>query len=457
LGVISKTDTREAKLAKVRAMTEKQTFDSLAETQDKAETDADKMLKAAEEQGKRTQSISDKLEVIIDGLFNYLYKVLMGIWDTISDMSPFGSSDESKRQRQEMKDQAAIKDRDRRLSSDIEKAKTELSSATTPEQKKQAEDKIKGLVDLQDIYAGKQTFHPQGNGPQPIGPAGPALGVYSPEPSVDQDQGYGPPLPPGGIPADQNYGPPPPPGGIPVNQGYGPVGGTPQPQGYGPMTGAASTSMGAPSASAMVGTAPAAPTKGDELVAQTVAQGHDQIVDAQKEIHDDNRKRGIKLDKPREAFADATEKSVFNATEKALFEYAMYTAPDVTKLMERIGASGLGGPQNLAKEWLSQGAFSADKIGSPDALKAALGVNAQGGEVLNTMGGLAQIRSYAASQGEGLALVGKGERILPAGGGGGPSQINLNVNGIGGSDLANFLRDKMAAAIYEYKRRESFH
>jgi hypothetical protein len=80
-----------------------------------------------------------------------------------------------------------------------------------------------------------------------------------------------------------------------------------------------------------------------------------------------------------------------------------------------------------------------------------LHANASGGHVV----GVADGRAVIAARGEGLASVGKGEKIVPSGGGGG-NNITVNVNGIGGADLANHLRKKIAEGIYEYKRREKF-
>jgi hypothetical protein len=65
---------------------------------------------------------------------------------------------------------------------------------------------------------------------------------------------------------------------------------------------------------------------------------------------------------------------------------------------------------------------------------------------------MAQVRAAA---GEGLTSIGKGEAIVPSGGGG--ANVNLTVNGLGGDDLANYLKVKMNDAIYEYKRREKFN
>jgi hypothetical protein len=83
--------------------------------------------------------------------------------------------------------------------------------------------------------------------------------------------------------------------------------------------------------------------------------------------------------------------------------------------------------------------------------KTQVAGNAAGGLVTGISGGMAQVSPAA---GEGLASVGRGERILPAGGG--SASIAIHVNGIGGQDLANFLKEKVNQGIHEYKRREKF-
>jgi hypothetical protein len=66
------------------------------------------------------------------------------------------------------------------------------------------------------------------------------------------------------------------------------------------------------------------------------------------------------------------------------------------------------------------------------------------------------VAQISPASGEGLTSIGRGETILPAGAGGGGSSIAITVNGIGGQDLANFLKEKVNQGIHEYKRREKF-
>jgi hypothetical protein len=77
--------------------------------------------------------------------------------------------------------------------------------------------------------------------------------------------------------------------------------------------------------------------------------------------------------------------------------------------------------------------------------------NASGGTVTGIANGIA----VTAAAGEGLASIGRGERIVPAGSGGG-TNVQVSVNGIGGRDLANLIESKVIAGIREFKRREKF-
>lgn len=154
----------------------------------------------------------------------------------------------------------------------------------------------------------------------------------------------------------------------------------------------------------------------------------------------------------------ALEKSMLSALRTALFEYYMYSEMDrseVAKYMKDTGMSIEDFSQQVG-DAAKTGVSGSDLLKGPDVGSVAVaGKNAAGGIVAGVGGGLATVRAAA---GEGLASVGPGERIVPAGGGGGGSNssVNLYVNGIGGNDLGQFLRAKIIDGIAEYKRRERF-
>jgi hypothetical protein len=207
-----------------------------------------------------------------------------------------------------------------------------------------------------------------------------------------------------------------------------------------------------------------------------------ETVGSLQELWNALRRQGIKLDKTQldGKIKDIIEKGTLPAIREALFEYSLYSSEDPAKLLDRMQKTGFKDLGPMAKGYAedeknkdflgkssAQGATSSDKkpeepsggffkpeqaMTPANATQAA--ANASGGIVSGIANGMANV---VPAPGEGLASIGKGERIVPAGKGGGTPQINLTVQGIGGQDLANFLREKIAQGIYEYKRREKFN
>jgi hypothetical protein len=155
----------------------------------------------------------------------------------------------------------------------------------------------------------------------------------------------------------------------------------------------------------------------------------------------ENKLKSVKIDKSflRGDYQKSIEAGALSAVQQALFEYYMYSQlGDKDKLKDYMKGGGTG-----AAGFLSQ---------MQEGVTPAKG-NAAGGVVAGVGGGLATVRAAA---GEGLASVGAGERIVPAGGGGG-SPISISVNGVGGNDLAKVIHAKVVDGIAEYKRREKFN
>jgi hypothetical protein len=147
------------------------------------------------------------------------------------------------------------------------------------------------------------------------------------------------------------------------------------------------------------------------------------------------------------------EEIMLDSLRQALFEFYMYSQMDPAEVAKFLGEKGM-----TAKSFAETVGKEAEEGRTPKDLTGLDYVeadkNAAGGLVTGVSGGLAMVRAAA---GEGLASIGPGERILPAGGAGrGGDQFNINVNGIGGNDLARFLQVKVADGIVEYKRRERF-
>lgn len=163
--------------------------------------------------------------------------------------------------------------------------------------------------------------------------------------------------------------------------------------------------------------------------------------------------RGIKIAPATlKAEAKGMEAAMLAALRVALFEYYMYKDVDKNTMLKVMKEGGVGAGQ-VGKRFL-EGAMAGEStlagvnaVGTP----MVLGKNAVGGLVTGVARGLAVV----AAQGEGLASVAKGERIVPAGGG--STGVNVLVNGIGGQDLARLIEGKVVEGIREYRRREKFN
>lgn len=146
------------------------------------------------------------------------------------------------------------------------------------------------------------------------------------------------------------------------------------------------------------------------------------------------------------------EEIMLDSIRQGLFEYFMYSQMDPAEVAKFMGEEGM-----TAKEFSERVGKEAEEGRTPKDFTGLDYVEADkndaGGLVTSVNGGLAMVRAAA---GEGLASIGPGERILPAGGDRGGDQFNISVNGIGGNDLARFLHVKVADGIAEYKRRQRF-
>ena len=162
------------------------------------------------------------------------------------------------------------------------------------------------------------------------------------------------------------------------------------------------------------------------------------------------RMKGIKLDKVQ--LKGEYQEVIYKGAQRALFEYALYTSQNPADTLKKMKDSGFGGLGAMAEDFQKQQDQAAANRQS--TLVGHANANAAGGVVTGINGGLANVNP---APGEGLASIGRGERILPAGAGGGAGDIHIHVDGIGGADLANFLKVKVAQGVHEYKRREKFN
>ena len=158
--------------------------------------------------------------------------------------------------------------------------------------------------------------------------------------------------------------------------------------------------------------------------------------------------RGIKMNESfmKTKFWKEGHEQVLDANREALLEYFLYS----TTMSARDVARRIKGGKSSARTFGAD--FRSDALSNDPSF--ALAGNATGGYVTGVQGGLAQIQRPA--PGEGLASVGPGERIVPRGGGGGSLTIPINVNGPGGQELANVIKGHVMNGIAEYNRRSRF-
>lgn len=157
-------------------------------------------------------------------------------------------------------------------------------------------------------------------------------------------------------------------------------------------------------------------------------------------------------------YTKALHDEVLDALRIALFEYYLYSAEEdrekLVKAMkdEKMGISDFA--KQVGKE-AEAGRLWPKTTMTADDEAPVLAKQQHGGFVYGVSDGLAMVR---AAGGEGLASVGPGETIVPAygRGGAGGGDVNVTVNGIGGQDLASLIKAKVIDGIAEYKRRERF-
>ncbi len=222
---------------------------------------------------------------------------------------------------------------------------------------------------------------------------------------------------------------------------------------------AAEKQLGSSSSSAPPGggpaASPAAPPAPPELKEQTVAAQDTLSVtkdQASTMASIDNQMDKFKMDTSflSGPYSKAVEGSVLKAVRTALFEYYMYKDLNPQTMIDTMKGGGYT-PSTIGSSITD---LSLRTGVSPSISADVLKGHASGGTVTGVSDGLARVTAAA---GEGLASVGRGERIVPAGRSGSSTPVNVTVNGVGGDDLRKIIEAKVIDGIHEYKRRERFH
>lgn len=203
-------------------------------------------------------------------------------------------------------------------------------------------------------------------------------------------------------------------------------------------------------------TAPTAPGKPQEAplvkrgaspnVKPSTDAAQQKTTDSVSELHKTVADKGVKVDPSTISgpLSDSMSKSVYEGTSRALFEYYMYSSLDRTSVATAM------------KSGASQAAI-AQSMGTGEAPSTALAKlmspNAEGGVVSGIANGMARISRFpAAPAGEGWASVGRGEKILPAGGGGGSTKVELELKG----DFKRFINARIVEGTAAHDRNKKF-
>ena len=167
---------------------------------------------------------------------------------------------------------------------------------------------------------------------------------------------------------------------------------------------------------------------------------------------------GVRLGKPLPGWSeDGIEKPVLKAMQQALFEFFLYSGDEakVKDVLEAMGKDSKDitkGSDAVAWEMkqLKEGQ-------TPKAIGAGADPHADGGYVTDTSGPLAKIIRPA--PGEAFASIGRGESILPSGGGkgggGGGGSVKVELSFKDG--MERFVEAKVLDTTYEDRRRRKFN
>ena len=506
MGKITANSKIDQQKAAIEAMSEDELWRSLDQAnakkgQTQQEKDSEAMRQMGEEQGKRTQSMLSKLDAIFDTLFNYIYGILTDIYDAfkvggklqkkiyksnnkelvnawsksggdqskymgelagsataeamVKALSTEAKSPEEQKKQADLARLIADQFNTKSFSGDAAKDVTSLASASglSPEKIKKMQEANAALSGgggdtaahggdlLAIIKAAKLTKAEEAEVLAQAGKwftnAEGRTNVIAGASKILGTGGTGPGS--AGVPAQQAAT------AASANPGQG-----------GGSVAVANPSPGNPAWTGPTGATLAGPTKLPDLPDEQKMNEAvlDQIdftggatVNSLQDLWKAMRMKGVKLDKTQLSgdIQDVIHKGTHLGAQDALFEYALYTSTNPADTLKKMKASGFEGLATSAKKFEDQQASSTGETLIPHA-------NANGGIVTGISGGFANVNP---APGEGLTSIGRGERIVPAGSGG-SGDVHLHVNGLGGADLANFLKGQIARGIHEYKRREKF-
>ena len=215
---------------------------------------------------------------------------------------------------------------------------------------------------------------------------------------------------------------------------------------------AAATTPGAPAVAPKATTAPGAPAA--VTAAPKAAEAAKEIIATQDgtkkavEKVTDTLEKGITVGKPTSEYKRVVKNSTLEAIREGLFEYYLYSSIDPGTMAAYMKK----GMDPMAMVRGASGGVA--KTGSPAAYAAGLvpqtAPKAAGGIVSSIANGKANVSRLP--PGEGWTSIGKGERIIPAGGrgGGGGVKVELELKG----DLRRFVDARVVDGAANFERNK---
>jgi hypothetical protein len=543
------TGSDAEKAEKLAATSTKKIWENMSKEDREAMTETAKTMEDyAKQQGDLTQSLIDKLGVLVDFVMNQMYNIFIDIWDGIMSIPGIGKSGEEKfvaKQVYQSKDPEMIKlwgeaGGDLKkftetmrtkggIDTGLKKALGQYFTGETDAAKEDAKAQLNavkdqlsiglkhsdtswgkafGMTDEKGAGLAKSSVVKAGLGEEKgeeisklmeegmsfgdaLNKAG--LTIQDQVKVMDNAMTEVPPMMLQGIrdsmkrggfiTTDKPGAPGAAPGAAPAAPGEAPVAPSPQAAASDKAAAPGTSAPAAPAAAtpgpiaAGVSAAPAALAVGQTPpLPREVTEFQDAQLDKLGYLGDRNDdiikvlKRKVKLDKTfvTGELGPMVEDSVLAAVRVALVEYKLYKDVDMADFAAKVQEEGFD-PKTHGKKLMEdvkgkkihwekgegEGAVGGKwALGEAGAAPATDGKpKAAGGYIVGQMpDGTAKVLRPPA--GEMPTYIGKGETIVPKGGGGGGGSITVNVNGIGGADLAAVIRAKVADGIVEYKRRE---
>ena len=418
------------------------------------ESQEKKMLSLAQRQGQMTQSIEQKLKVLVDWLMSTFYDLVMSIWDTILSIPLVGGKMKEKREAMRIADKTGNLTLSKAATADDFK-KTLVESGLFQGaagakggalQQKFSTDQMERAVGMSDVSADKKAKFKAALDKRRVaqtttammGPMGMPMQV--PAGSAVKHEDINAAMAEAGFSEEEVKG-------AREKLIWSSNDRTQVIQAMADLV--KEIPPEAIVAAASGGGAPAETPK----VVEAQSEATTEIAKSNQEVKKAVTQRGIKIAPATiKQESSSMEQAMLSALRTALFEYYLYSGTDRGQMLTAMKEGKITDPRLAAQTFAAGAMAGGGALAGTAALSGA--TTAQGNAMGGMVTGIANGMAVVAAQGEGLASVAKGEKIVPAGGGGGG--VSVVVNGIGGRDLAHLIEGKVTEGIREYKRRERY-